>query len=36
MAADAARMLTGSCLCGVVRYAVPDAVAYAINCHCSK
>lgn len=32
----AARILRGSCLCGTVRYAVPDAFLYAINCHCSK
>jgi hypothetical protein len=28
--------LTGSCLCGAVRYAVADAFAYAANCHCSS
>ena len=36
MAAETVRILTGSCLCGVVRYAVPDAFAYALNCHCAK
>lgn len=30
------RMLVGSCLCGAVRYAVPDDFAYAMNCHCSQ
>jgi hypothetical protein len=29
-------MLTGSCLCGAVRYTVADAFAYAANCHCSN
>lgn len=31
-----ARLLTGSCLCGAVRYEVEDAFAYAAICHCSK
>jgi len=30
------RMLAGTCLCGAVRYAVEDAFAYAMNCHCSN
>lgn len=30
------RTLTGSCLCGAVRYQVPDAFSYAANCHCSN
>ena len=34
--ADRDRMLTGSCLCGAVRYTVADAFAYAANCHCSN
>jgi hypothetical protein len=29
-------MLEGSCLCGRVRYAVPDAFHTAFNCHCSQ
>jgi len=29
-------MLTGKCFCGAVRYAVADAFAYAMNCHCSN
>ena len=29
------RTLAGGCLCGAVRYAVADAFAYALNCHCS-
>ena len=28
-------MLTGSCHCGSVRYAVADEFVYAANCHCS-
>ena len=28
-------MLTGSCRCGSVRYAVADEFVYAANCHCS-
>ena len=31
-----ARMLAGECFCGAVRYAVADAFAYALNCHCSN
>ena len=34
--ATAPRHLTGSCLCGAVRYEVADAFEYAANCHCSK
>ncbi|MCX5512658.1 aldehyde-activating protein [Kaistia algarum] len=30
------RRLAGSCLCGTVRYEVPDAFLYALNCHCGK
>lgn len=30
------RMLTGSCLCGAVRYEVEDAFLYAAFCHCSQ
>ena len=30
-----ARMLSGRCLCGAVRYRVADAFRYALNCHCS-
>jgi hypothetical protein len=29
------RLLTGRCQCGAVRYTVPDAFRYALNCHCS-
>jgi hypothetical protein len=29
------RTLAGGCSCGAVRYEVPDAFAYAANCHCS-
>lgn len=32
----ATRQLTGSCLCGAVRYRVADEFAYAFNCHCSQ
>jgi hypothetical protein len=30
------RMLTGSCLCGAVRYEVADEFEYALICHCSQ
>jgi hypothetical protein len=30
------RLLAGKCECGAVRYAVPDAFLYAMNCHCSN
>jgi hypothetical protein len=30
------KLLTGKCLCGAVAYAVQDAFAYALNCHCSN
>ena len=30
------RLLQGSCLCGAVRYTVPDAFRYALQCHCSQ
>ncbi len=29
-------MLAGTCFCGGVHYAVADAFAYAMNCHCSN
>ncbi len=28
--------LSGACLCGSVRYSVPDEFEYALNCHCSQ
>jgi hypothetical protein len=31
-----ARILTGECFCGAVRYAVADEFEYAANCHCSN
>jgi len=31
-----ARILAGECFCRAVRYAVVDAFAYALNCHCSN
>jgi hypothetical protein len=31
-----ARMLSGKCFCGAVRYAVVDDFVYAANCHCSN
>src|SRR5438128_5933656 len=30
------RRLAGKCECGTVRYGVPDAFLYAMNCHCSS
>ena len=36
MAEGSGRVLTGRCLCGAVRYAVPDAFLYAGNCHCAN
>ena len=30
------RTLTGSCLCGAVRYEVADEFEYALICHCSQ
>jgi len=30
------RLLTGSCLCGNVRYTVADSFDYALICHCSQ
>ncbi|MGQ0511718.1 MAG: GFA family protein [Betaproteobacteria bacterium] len=27
--------LTGRCLCETVRFTLPDAFTYALNCHCS-
>ena len=30
------RRLTGSCLCGTVRYRVKDEFVYALICHCSQ
>jgi hypothetical protein len=29
-----ARMLTGQCQCGAVRYVTPDDFNYAVYCHC--
>ena len=29
-------LLTGSCLCGAVRYRVEDGFVYALICHCSQ
>jgi hypothetical protein len=31
-----ARLLSGKCECGTVRYRVEDAFLYAANCHCSN
>jgi hypothetical protein len=31
-----ARILSGTCFCGAVGYAVADEFAYALNCHCSN
>lgn len=36
MTGSGERTLTGSCLCGAVRYEVADAFEYALNCHCSR
>ena len=33
---ESARVLTGKCRCGAVRYEVADAFLYAANCHCSE
>src|SRR4029078_8261758 len=30
------RTLTGGCECGAVRYQVPAAFLYSLNCHCSR
>ena len=30
------RSLSGSCLCGIVRYQVRDEFAYSLICHCSQ
>src|SRR3984957_10294167 len=30
------RILSGKCLCGVVRYEVEDQFRYCLNCHCSN
>lgn len=30
------RVLTGRCLCEVVKFQVPDEFRYALNCHCSQ
>jgi len=30
------RTLAGRCGCGAVHYTVPDAFAYAANCHCAN
>ncbi len=30
------RSLSGRCTCGAVQYAVADAFAYALNCHCAN
>ena len=32
---EPARQLNGRCFCGAVHYAVADAFAYAMNCHCA-
>jgi hypothetical protein len=34
--AESARVLSGKCRCGAVRYEVADAFLYAANCHCSE
>jgi hypothetical protein len=36
MARPAPESLAGRCLCGAVRYALPDEFHYAMNCHCSN
>jgi len=33
---EARRALTGSCLCGTVRYKVKDEFVYSLICHCSQ
>lgn len=30
------RRLAGQCLCGALRYTVPDEFTYALICHCSQ
>ena len=30
------RTLSGTCLCGAVRYEVEDQFRYSLNCHCSN
>lgn len=30
------RQLIGKCMCGAVRYSVPDRFEYAMYCHCSE
>jgi hypothetical protein len=32
----AVKLLSGSCLCGAVRYQVPDEFRYSLICHCSQ
>lgn len=34
--AKPAKILSGSCYCGAIRYKVTDAFTYALNCHCSQ
>ena len=29
-------MLTGSCLCGAIRYAIEGRIGPVVNCHCSQ
>lgn len=33
---DTEHVLAGACYCRAVRYSVPDAFRYALNCHCSN